>query len=191
MYSVIYKYTNADFNLKLTSNRKRMFMKKYINNYLIRNNLNYDLEIIIYGIKVILFNFITIFICLVNSFLNNEITFGVLFITFFCFLRIKYSGFHCKTPQSCIITMIMIFSILMVVQKSGILNSYITLFFIVSQAYQFYFLRVHNEFIVWIVSGIIILAYSFFRMNLINIQIPLSICIAVIAFHFFYYFKID
>ena len=85
MYSVIYKYTNADFNLKLTSNRKRMFMKKYINNYLIRNNLNYDLEIIIYGIKVILFNFITIFICLVNSFLNNEIIFGVLFITFFAF----------------------------------------------------------------------------------------------------------
>ena len=151
--------------------------------------MNYELEIIVYGIKVIFFNFISIFICLLNSFLNDEILFGILFITFFCFLRVKYGGFHCKTPQGCIVSMIIIFSALMYIQKIGILNSYLTLFFIISLIDQFYFFKKTNEFIMLIISVVIIFAYSFFRMNLIDVQIPLSICIAVITFHVLYYLK--
>lgn len=72
-------------------------------------NYGYDYEVVMYGIKIIVFNVITVFICISIALLLNKFLFGLLFITIFSFLRIKYGGYHCKNPITCILTMIFVF----------------------------------------------------------------------------------
>lgn len=157
--------------------------EKYIRNY------GYDYEVVLYGIKIITFNIITVFICLLIALLLNKLLFGILFITTFSFLRIKYGGYHCKRPITCILTMICIFFAVIKISSytDQIFNAVASLIlFLPLLLIQ----QKEKDYKGEIASMIIILIISFLQTN----NYILAIVYAQLVFSFFYtlnYFLIN
>ncbi len=70
----------------------------------------FDRDILKYGLEVLVFNTLTLFILIFLTILFKNYLFGFIFIPIFCFLRITIGGFHCKTIYACTLLMITIYS---------------------------------------------------------------------------------
>lgn len=68
----------------------------------------YNSEILVYGLEVLLYNGFTAVLVLGISLFFNELYFGTLFLIAFSIFRVLFGGFHAKTIYSCTIIMIMI-----------------------------------------------------------------------------------
>lgn len=68
----------------------------------------YNSEILVYGLEVLLYNGFTVALVLCISLFFNELYFGTLFLIAFSIFRILFGGFHAKTIYSCTIIMIII-----------------------------------------------------------------------------------
>lgn len=69
----------------------------------------YNWEILKYGFQVLLFNAISIFVIFLIALINNDITYGVLFMLSFSTIRITMGGYHCKTLAKCLLSMCILF----------------------------------------------------------------------------------
>lgn len=61
------------------------------------NDKDYDIEIVIYGLKIIIYNTITIGLIVLISYGLGDLLYSIFFLMSFCYLRIKIGGYHCKT----------------------------------------------------------------------------------------------
>ena len=84
-------------------------MDKIKNRIISNNETEYDYDIIKYGFEVLFFNIISTSLLLFITIYTNELCFGSTFIIVFSLLRVKFGGFHCKTPLRCLLTMFVIF----------------------------------------------------------------------------------
>lgn len=69
----------------------------------------YDEEVIAYGIKLLLFNFVTVFLILLLSSLFYKIKYGLLYILSLAYVRLTIGGYHCKSIINCLLSFTMIF----------------------------------------------------------------------------------
>lgn len=77
-------------------------MKKIVRSAI--KNSEYDLEVLIYGMKLLLFNGVTILMIFIISYILDNLTYGSLFLISFAIIRIAIGGYHCKTPIKCLIS---------------------------------------------------------------------------------------
>lgn len=71
----------------------------------------YDLEIVKYGLKVVVYNAITIGLIMLISYELNYFAYSCYFLIPFCYLRITFGGYHCKTYVRCLLTTNILFLI--------------------------------------------------------------------------------
>ena len=90
----------------------------YISNY--TDSSAFDTETVKYGLQVFIYNLFTIILLFTLSIAFNNIIFGLIFILFFCILRIVIGGFHCKTIIGCTSLMIFIYSIINFLSKNNL-----------------------------------------------------------------------
>lgn len=165
-------------------------MRERLKDYITENNLDYNYEMIWYAIEIILFNIITISICLFISVMMDEFIFGIFFIILFAILRIKYGGFHCKKPITCILTMICVFSLVIHIKNNYLfISNYLTLCIVNI------FLFVSIQFKEKDFKGIIFLLFClsayfvFYYTNLLSDNLMLAILFSVMIFDIFYCYK--
>ena len=77
-------------------------MYKYLNK--LSQYSKYEIEILEYGLKVVFFNFISIFVIILLSIFLHNLLFGIIFIISFGTIRVLIGGFHCKSLVSCLIS---------------------------------------------------------------------------------------
>lgn len=89
----------------------------------------HDIKIIDYGLKVILFNSISIFSIILNSLLFfRNISYGIIFLSAFIPIRIISGGYHCKTALRCIISFNSIYILINTILYDIQYNLFILLF---------------------------------------------------------------
>ncbi len=67
-----------------------------------KSEIDSDIEIAIYGLKVIVYNAITIGLIILISYGLHNLLYSIYFLMSFCYLRIKFGGYHCKTFIRCL-----------------------------------------------------------------------------------------
>lgn len=75
------------------------------------NTTRFTNEAILYGLRVIAYNFLALTIMLIICIKLSCQKFGILFLLFFSPMRIVYGGFHSKNPYTCLILTIFLFFI--------------------------------------------------------------------------------
>lgn len=118
-------------------------MKKIINNLVVFGK--YEQDILIYGVKVILFNVISIFLILLIAYIFHCFLFGIIFISSFGFVRIKIGGFHCKSLQLCIIVLLSLFILIYYLSKLMFFRVIIMCLSIPSIICFYYLLKKENK----------------------------------------------
>lgn len=154
-------------------------IKRYIDSL---NDTGYETDIIYYGMQVFLFNVLTILIILGLSYLNSELMFGIFFMASFGIMRMKYNGFHCKTPLGCISTMIVLFESVIVLFKMHILSNEIIFIicclFLCRSLIKKQKLAISIHFTYWLVY--------LFTSNVIVLS---ALCYALLLFQLLYYMR--
>lgn len=93
------------------------------------NNSIYTDETIIYGLKVIFFNLLSILTIFFMGFIMRNVVFAVLFLISFIPMRLTMDGYHCKNIISCEIVFSTIYILIYV------LNKYVLFLFILITMY--------------------------------------------------------
>lgn len=72
----------------------------------------FEKEILEYGLKVLIYNFLTLSLLIILSLLFKNFNFGLFFIPCFTILRITIGGYHCRTIFGCTTLMITIYTVI-------------------------------------------------------------------------------
>ena len=75
-----------------------------------------------YGLEVLILNLIPIIIILCLSVISGQFIFGLLFLLSFVPIRINLGGFHCNKIHNCIISFILIYIIVLLINNTLIVN---------------------------------------------------------------------
>lgn len=109
------------------------------------NDTDYNIEIVKYGLKVIVYNCITIGMILLMSYVLHDLLFSFFFLISFCYLRIKFGGYHCKTYIGCLLSTNISYLIIYILSKNTYYRSFIFIIFIPMLMYYFYLLNYLKE----------------------------------------------
>ncbi|MGP1370769.1 MAG: accessory gene regulator B family protein [Eggerthia catenaformis] len=65
-------------------------------------------EYYLYGLKVLMFNILTILIGLIVAKIYQNEKFGICFLIVYIMIRINLGGYHCSSPEKCLISFLVI-----------------------------------------------------------------------------------
>lgn len=105
------------------------------------NDKDYDIEIVIYGLKIIIYNTITIGLIVLISYGLGDLLYSIFFLMSFCYLRIKIGGYHCKTYIGCLLSTNSLYLIFFMLSNNICYYNFILMLFIPMHLYYFYLLK--------------------------------------------------
>ena len=89
-----------------------------IKDNLLSKSNKYDEDIVLYGMKVVGFNIITILTITTTAYLTDSFIFGCIFLCSLAIVRVKIGGIHCKTMIRCLLSMILIYVTVLYISKN-------------------------------------------------------------------------
>ena len=105
----------------------------------------YDSDILKYGFQVLLFNFISVVVILLISWLLDKMLYGCLFMLSFGFMRIKIGGFHCKTLLSCLSSMVGIYLCVLMLSEYVMYHMILKVMSVLCICFLFRYMMIHKK----------------------------------------------
>lgn len=145
-----------------------------------------DEDIVIYGIKSIIFNLTSVISILVLSILLNDLYVGLFFLMFFIPLRMILGGYHCKNAISCFVcfNLLYIFTYFLSITLNRNLSYCLLIYLFLCENYISHSKRYLNSykgkaffyknililtyFIILVISGTVLIDKSIFISSFIN-----------------------
>lgn len=130
------------------------------------DDIDCDIEIAKYGLKVIVYNTITIGVIILISYVLRNLLYSICFLMSFCYLRIKFGGYHCKTYIGCLLSTNTFYLLLFILSKNNYYCNFLSIIFIPLLIYYFYILsnlkcKIKLDSMYFLLSGI----FSFYSYS--------------------------
>lgn len=124
-----------------------------------KSEIDSDVEIAMYGLKVIVYNAITIGLIILISYGLHNLLYSIYFLMSFCYLRIKFGGYHCKTYIGCLLMTNLLYLITFMLSQNIYYCIFVSIAFIPMIFYYFYILnnlkyKIKLDSIIFLILGI-------------------------------------